>query len=135
VDKTKPPMMVLPPPPKLPPPPSSTMMPPPSFIPDRKKPEASPRPSSPPPAELIQRATTPTFGTVLSVGKTTYGRQHGASMPPSQQGLRQLPSTSSFRSAANAAAAYARGQPGTQGALDSLPPAFQMDRKGMEGLY
>ncbi|KAF8885292.1 meiotic cell cortex C-terminal pleckstrin homology-domain-containing protein [Infundibulicybe gibba] len=30
-------------------------------------------------------------------------RQHGSSMPPSQRGLRQFPSTSSFRSAANAA--------------------------------
>ncbi|KAF8886994.1 meiotic cell cortex C-terminal pleckstrin homology-domain-containing protein [Infundibulicybe gibba] len=30
-------------------------------------------------------------------------RQHGSSMPPSQQGLRHFPSTSSFRSAANAA--------------------------------
>ena len=134
VDKTKPPMMVLPPPPKLPPPPSS-MMPPPSFIPERKKPPPPPRPSSPPPAELIQRATTPTFGTVLSVGKSTYGRQHGASMPPSQQGLRQLPSTSSFRSAVNAAASYARSQQQQQqGGLNTLP-SFQVDHnKGMEVL-
>jgi hypothetical protein len=65
-----------------------------------------PRPSSPPPAELIQRATTPTFGAVLSVpgAKGFYNRQSGSSMPPSQTGLRQPPSTSSFRSAANAAA-------------------------------
>lgn len=112
VDKTKPPTMVLPPPPRLPPP--TTSMPPPSFIPERRIPTNSssshdmppPRPSSPPPPELIQRATTPIFGSILSVpsGKGTYnGRQHGSSMPPSQQGLRQPPSTSSFRSAANAA--------------------------------
>jgi len=77
---------------------------PPAFIPERK--EAPPRPSSPPPADLIHRATTP-LGSVLLVqgGRPSYsGRQHGASMPPSQRGLRELPSTSSFRSAANAAA-------------------------------
>ena len=107
VDKTKPPMMALPPPPKLPPPPS-TMLPP-AFIPDRRIPSSDsgppPRPSSPPPPELIQRATTP-LGSVLSVpgAKGIYNlRQHGSSMPPSQAGLRQPPSTSSFRSAANAA--------------------------------
>ncbi|KAJ7821020.1 coiled-coil protein [Mycena olivaceomarginata] len=100
VDKSRPPMMALPPPPRAPPPPGS--MPPPNFIPDRP-----PRPSSPPPAELIQRATTPTYGSMLmlpgSAGKSTYIRQHGSSMPPSAQSLRQPPSTSSFRSAANAA--------------------------------
>ncbi|KAJ3823527.1 hypothetical protein F5880DRAFT_1566576 [Lentinula raphanica] len=112
VDKTRPPMMSLPPPPRAPPPPGS--MPPPSFIPERRIPTNSssssdvppPRPSSPPPAELIQRATTPTFGSVLSVpgvkGSGFALRQHGSSMPPSQAGLRQPPSTSSFRSAANA---------------------------------
>ncbi|KAJ7634633.1 hypothetical protein FB45DRAFT_909405 [Roridomyces roridus] len=102
VDKSRPPMMALPPPPRAPPPPGS--MPPPNFIPDRP-----PRPSSPPPPELIQRATTPTFGSMLllpgSAGKSSYIRQHGSSMPPSaQHSLRQPPSTSSFRSAANAAA-------------------------------
>ena len=113
VDKSKPPMMAVPPPPRLPPPPSA--MPPPAFIPERRIPMNSPgshdlpppRPSSPPPAELIQRATTPTFGAVLSVpgAKGLYNlRQSGSSMPPSQAGLRQPPSTSSFRSAANAAA-------------------------------
>ncbi|ESK86358.1 tubulin binding [Moniliophthora roreri MCA 2997] len=111
VDKTRPPMMTLPPPPRAPPPPGS--MPPPNFIPERRLPANStgsydrdippPRPSSPPPPELIQRATTPTFGSVLSVpgGSSRFGsvRGHG-SLPP--QGLRQPPSTSSFRSAANA---------------------------------
>ncbi|OBZ67420.1 hypothetical protein A0H81_12542 [Grifola frondosa] len=102
VDKTRPPMMVLPPPPRQPPPPNSML--PPSFIPEKKLPHEipPPRPSSPPPPELIQRATTPTFGSVLSVPGRM--RQHGSSMPPSQQNLRQLPSTSSFRSAVNAAA-------------------------------
>ena len=111
VDKTKPPMMALPPPPKLPPPPNSML--PPAFIPERNVPP--PRPSSPPPPELIQRATTP-LGSVLSVpgGKGVYNlRQHGSSMPPSQAVLRQPPSTSSFRSAANAAN-YAQG---------SIPPS------------
>jgi hypothetical protein len=111
VDKTKPPMMALPPPPKLPPPPTSML--PPAFKPERTAPP--PRPSSPPPPELIQRATTP-LGSVLSVSGTkgVYNvRQHGSSMPPSQVGLRQPPSTSSFRSAANAAN-YAQG---------SIPPS------------
>ncbi|KAG1843143.1 hypothetical protein DFJ58DRAFT_805024 [Suillus subalutaceus] len=121
VDKTRPPMMALPPPPRQPPP-SSTMAPPP-FIPERRVATTSstsdappPRPSSPPPPELIQRATTPTFGTMLSVhGRGgAYGpRQHGSSMPPPQSNLRQPPSTSSFRSAANAAA-YAQ---------NSVPPS------------
>lgn len=112
VDKTRPPMMALPPPPRQPPP-SGTMAPPP-FIPERRVATTSltsdappPRPSSPPPPELIQRATTPTFGTMLSIhGRGgAYGpRQHGSSMPPPQSNLRQPPSTSSFRSAANAAA-------------------------------
>ncbi|KAH7886987.1 hypothetical protein F5I97DRAFT_1808344 [Phlebopus sp. FC_14] len=121
VDKTRPPMMVLPPPPRQPPP--SGSMPPPSFVPERRFPTTSsassdippPRPSSPPPPELIQRATTPTFGAMLSVhGRGTYGpRQHGASMPPPQSNLRQPPSTSSFRSAANAAAHAQNSQPPT----------------------
>ncbi|KAF7318979.1 PH domain-containing protein [Mycena chlorophos] len=109
IDKSRPPTMSLPPPPRLPPPPGS--MPPPNFIPRHDVPP--PRPSSPPPPELIQRATTPTFGSVLmlpgSAGRSSYIRQHGSSMPPSAQSLRQLPSTSSFRSAANAAA-YAQQQ-------------------------
>jgi len=100
-DKTRPPMMSLPPPPKAPPPPNA--MPPPNFIPERRFGEGPPpRPSSPPPAELIQRATTP-LGSILAVPGGKYGRTHGSSMPPSQANLRQLPSTSSFRSAANAA--------------------------------
>ncbi|KAL7277415.1 hypothetical protein ACG7TL_009277 [Trametes sanguinea] len=99
IDKSRPPMMVLPPPPRQPPPPNS-MLPPP-FIPEKRMSHdlPPPRPSSPPPPELIQRATTPSLGVP---GRGTIGRSHG-SMPPSQQGLRQLPSTSSFRSAANAA--------------------------------
>ncbi|TFK91198.1 hypothetical protein K466DRAFT_583031 [Polyporus arcularius HHB13444] len=99
IDKSRPPMMVLPPPPRQPPPPNS-MLPPP-FIPEKRMSHdmPPPRPSSPPPPELIHRATTPS----LNVPRGTIGRAHGASMPPSQQGLRQLPSTSSFRSAANAA--------------------------------
>ncbi|KAF8962640.1 hypothetical protein BDZ97DRAFT_2059572 [Flammula alnicola] len=107
MDKTRPPMMSLPPPPKLPPPPNS--MPPPNFIPERRMASNGihdgppPRPSSPPPPELIQRATTP-LGSVLSVPGGKYSiRSHASSMPPSQAGLRQPPSTSSFRSAANAA--------------------------------
>ncbi|KAI0739174.1 hypothetical protein C8Q80DRAFT_1124536 [Daedaleopsis nitida] len=101
IDKSRPPMMVLPPPPRQPPPPNS-MLPPP-FIPDKRMSHdlAPPRPSSPPPPELIQRATTPSLGIP---GRGTIGRAHGSSMPPSQHGLRQPPSTSSFRSAANAAA-------------------------------
>ncbi|KAG1730816.1 coiled-coil protein [Suillus paluster] len=111
IDKTRPPMMVVPPPPRQPPP--SATMPPPPFVPERRTATTSsasdappPRPSSPPPPELIQRATTPTFGSMLSVhGRGSYGpRQHGSSMPPPQSNLRQPPSTSSFRSAANAAA-------------------------------
>ncbi|THH07855.1 hypothetical protein EW146_g9183, partial [Bondarzewia mesenterica] len=107
-DKTRPPMMMLPPPPRAPPPPNS--MPPPQFIPEKRIPTSSTssyeipppgRPSSPPPPELIQRATTPTFGHVLRPPFSP--RQHGSSMPPPQQGLRQPPSTNSFRSAANAA--------------------------------
>lgn len=117
VDKTRPPTMALPPPPRQPPPPSSML--PPSFIPERRFPTTSsasdvppPRPSSPPPPELIQRATTPTFGAMLSVNnKGSYGpRQHGSSMPPSSN-IRQPPSTSSFRSAANAAAHAQNSQP------------------------
>ena len=117
VDKTKPPMMALPPPPKLPPP-SNSMLPP-AFIPERRIHSSDagppPRPSSPPPPDLIQRATTP-LGSVLSVpgARGIYNlRQHGSSMPPSQAGLRQPPSTSSFRSAANAVN-YAQG---------SIPPS------------
>lgn len=120
VDKSRPPMMILPPPPRQPPPPN-TMLPPP-FIPERRFPTTSttssrdvppPRPSSPPPPELIQRATTPTFGAVLNVpGGRPFGlRQHGSSMPPSQAGLRQPPSTSSFRSAANAATRAQQASP------------------------
>ncbi|KAG6841489.1 hypothetical protein C0991_010347 [Blastosporella zonata] len=124
IDKSKPPMMMLPPPPKAPPPPSS--MPPPAFIPERRGASIGdmppPRPSSPPPPELIQRATTPTFGSVLSVpGKGIYNfRQSGSSMPPSQAGLRQPPSTSSFRSAANAAAYAHHSTPPALGTLNSL---------------
>lgn len=113
VDKSRPPMMVLPPPPRQPPPPNA--MPPPTFIPEKRQPTASnasqdvppPRPSSPPPPELIQRATTPTFGSVLSVpGVRPFGlRHHTSSMASSQgmQGMRQPPSTGSFRSTATSA--------------------------------
>ncbi|KAG6333940.1 hypothetical protein ID866_5151 [Astraeus odoratus] len=119
VDKTRPPMMVVPPPPRQPPP--TNNMPPPTFIPERRFPTTSsasdvppPRPSSPPPPELIQRATTP-LGTMLSVhGRGSYGpRQHGSSLPP-QSNIRQPPSTSSFRSAANAAA-HAQNSQGPSG--------------------
>ncbi|KLO07082.1 hypothetical protein SCHPADRAFT_1001921 [Schizopora paradoxa] len=114
IDRTKPPTITLPPPPRMPPPPGS--MPPPSFIPDKRRPASSlghregppPRPSSPPPPELIQRATTPTFGTALGVpGRGLFNqgsvRQHGSSLPPNAGSMRQPPSTNSFRSAANAA--------------------------------
>lgn len=107
VDKSRPPMMTIPPPPRQPPPPNA--MPPPSFIPDKRQQTSSnasqdappPRPSSPPPPELIQRATTPTFGSVLSVpGGRPFGlRHHPSSVASSQgQGIRQPPSTGSFRS-------------------------------------
>lgn len=103
VDKSKPPTMIVPPPPRAPPPPGTMPMPPPTFIPDRRGASEGappPRPSSPPPAELIQRATTPTFGTVLSMSHSRRGI--GGSMPPpsgsASQGIRTLPSTSSFRS-------------------------------------
>jgi hypothetical protein len=101
VDKSRPPMMVLPPPPRQPPPPTGSMGPP-SFLPDRPP----GRPLSPPPPELVQRATSPAFGSALSVpNRNVFGtRQHGSSMPPSQTGMRQPPSTSSFRSAVNTAA-------------------------------
>lgn len=67
--RAAPPTIALPPPPKAPPPPippipttikgiSSLGMPPPSRIPE-KKPHIPSRPLSPPPRELIQRATTP----------------------------------------------------------------------------
>jgi len=100
VDKSRPPMMVLPPPPRQPPPPTGSMGPP-NFVPERPP----GRPLSPPPPELIQRATSPAFGSALSIpNRNVFGtRQHGSSMPPSQTGMRQPPSTSSFRSAVNTA--------------------------------
>ena len=111
MDKSKPPMMVLPPPPKAPPPTNSML--PPQFIPDRRGASSSsggappPRPSSPPPPELIQRATTPTFGSVLNVPGVSknlgaFGsiRSTGGTMSPAiaSANLRQLPSTSSIKS-------------------------------------
>ena len=106
VDKSRPPMMMLPPPPRAPPPPNS--MPPPQSIPERRIPTspsslhdvAPGRPTSPPPAELIQRATTPTFGSI----RGGLPRPHGSSLPASAQGLASRPSTHSFRSAAHPAA-------------------------------
>lgn len=103
VDKSRPPMMMLPPPPRAPPP-SNSMLPP-QTIPERRIPTspsslhdvAPGRPTSPPPPELIQRATTPTFGSVRSV----LPRPHGSSLPASAQGLASRPSTHSFRSAAH----------------------------------
>ncbi|KAH9177580.1 hypothetical protein EDB89DRAFT_2218243 [Lactarius sanguifluus] len=105
VDKSRPPMMMLPPPPRAPPPPNSML--PPQFIPERRVPTSSTsshdvapgRPISPPPPELIQRATTPTFGSL----RGGLPRQHGSSLPPTAQGLASRPSTHSFRSAANVA--------------------------------
>ncbi|KAF9445809.1 hypothetical protein P691DRAFT_762180 [Macrolepiota fuliginosa MF-IS2] len=101
-DKTKPPMMVLPPPPKAPPPTNS--MAPPPFIPERRAGGPPPRPSSPPPPELIQRATTPTFGSVLNVPGVSrnlgaFGSIRTMSPSTANMNLRQLPSTSTFRSA------------------------------------
>ncbi|KIY65620.1 hypothetical protein CYLTODRAFT_379149 [Cylindrobasidium torrendii FP15055 ss-10] len=132
LDKTRPPTMTLPPPPRAPPPPGS--MPPPSFIPERRAQTLSsgsrdtppPRPLSPPPPELIQRATTPTFQRATT---PTFGlgipqkRQHGSSMPPMHAGLRDLPSTSSFRSAAHAANnyGYAREMSSTSLVSDRSP--------------
>jgi hypothetical protein len=103
VDKSRPPMMVLPPPPRAPPPPNT--MPPPPFIPERRVPTsptsshdvAPGRPISPPPAELIQRATTPTFGSL----RGGLPRQHNSSLPTTTQGLASRPSQHSFRSAAH----------------------------------
>ncbi|KAH9994699.1 hypothetical protein BJV77DRAFT_1059915 [Russula vinacea] len=80
VDKSRPPMMMLPPPPRAPPPPNS--MPPPPFIPERR---------------LIQRATTPTFGSL----RGGLPRQHNSSLPTTTQGLASRPSQHSFRSAAH----------------------------------
>jgi hypothetical protein len=100
VDRSKPPTMTLPPPPRAPPPP--TNMPPPASIPDRRPQSASgrdappPRPSSPPPPELI-RAATP-LGGVYGPRTNLALRSQGSSVPPSQTGLKQPPSTSSFRS-------------------------------------
>lgn len=138
VDKTRPPMMVLPPPPRLPPP-SNKPMPPPAFIPERRgattssaSDEGPPaRPSSPPPPELIKRATTPHLGSALSVpSRNVFGaRQHGSSMPPSQQGMRQPPSTSSFRSAVNAASP---GPHGSSGASNLLTPIGLRGKGGRE---
>ncbi|KAF8635381.1 hypothetical protein AX15_000386 [Amanita polypyramis BW_CC] len=105
VDRSKPPTMVLPPPPRAPPPPTS--MPPPSFIPDRRSQSAAgreippPRPSSPPPPELI-RAATPVGG--IYGPKNNFALRSHGSVPPSQIGLKQPPSTSSFRSAGHAVA-------------------------------
>lgn len=103
VDKSRPPMMMLPPPPRAPPPPNSML--PPQFVPERRVPTspvssrdvAPGRPASPPPAELIQRATTPTFGSL----KGGLPRQHGSSLPSTAQGLASRPSTHSFRSVAH----------------------------------
>ena len=113
VDKTRPPTMMMPPPPPMPPPatlPVKKVLPP-------------PRPTSPPPIELIQRATTPTFGrSVTPVGGQSlmvppggrgYVRVHGSSVPPSSNGsqnLRQPSSTSSFRSAPNGPNSYNHSQ-------------------------
>ncbi|CCO29342.1 Anucleate primary sterigmata protein A [Rhizoctonia solani AG-1 IB] len=99
VDRTRPPTMMLPPPPPMPPPsmPSQSMRRTASTI------VPPPRPTSPPPPELLQRATTPTFGpgSSLLVPQRTIGRQQSSGMSP-VGGLRQPPSTSSFRSASNA---------------------------------
>jgi hypothetical protein len=101
VDRTRPPTMMLPPPPKLPPPPSlpSTLSPPKT---------APMRPSSPPPAELVQRAQTPLQTplqrtpvssthnlAVPSPGKSSVIRQ----APSTSTSIRQAPSAGSFRSA------------------------------------
>ncbi|KZS93912.1 hypothetical protein SISNIDRAFT_484879 [Sistotremastrum niveocremeum HHB9708] len=130
VDKSRPPMMMLPPPPRLPPPPESNRsslpsraMPPPSELP-RRRDVPPPRPSSPPPPELIQRATTPTFGQVLAVPtlRGAAGRAHGASMPPTQQGVREVPSTSSFRSVANAASRAGQIHPSVLSPRQDIEP-------------
>ncbi|CAE6449736.1 unnamed protein product [Rhizoctonia solani] len=108
VDRTRPPTMMLPPPPPMPPPP----MPPMPSQPVRRTTSniAPPRPTSPPPPELLQRATTPTFGagSSLLVPQRTIGRQQGANMSPAG-GLRQPLSTSSFRSTPNNARPTATG--------------------------
>ncbi|KAF8328184.1 uncharacterized protein EI90DRAFT_3065826 [Cantharellus anzutake] len=95
IDRSRPPTMSLPPPPSMPPPPT---------IPTKKSSMPPPRPTSPPPPELIQRATTPTFGRQSSLlVPPNRANRPGSSIPPSQAGLRQPPSTGSFRSAANGA--------------------------------
>lgn len=102
VDRSKPPVMTVPPPPRQPPPQNS--MPPPSFIPDRQGRDMPPnRPSSPPPADLIQRATTPLSSRPR---RNSDVRQPGASMPPLLSNMRQPASNGSFRSAANMAGTY-----------------------------
>ena len=98
VDRTRPPTMMLPPPPKLPPPPSL----PSSLSPPKTAPL---RPSSPPPADLIQRAQTPLQRTpvgsmnnlaVPSPGKSSVIRQ---APPSASTSVRQAHSAGSFRSA------------------------------------
>jgi hypothetical protein len=138
VDRTRPPTMAMPPPPRQPPPPvAKPTMPPPSFIPERRIPtksnasaEAAPlRPSSPPPPELVKRATTPSLHPAASIhARNIFApRQSGSSMPP-QQGVRPLPSTSSFRSAANAAS-HAQGSSAGHGSLLAPVPVRGHQRR------
>jgi hypothetical protein len=110
VDRTRPPTMSLPPPPS---------MPPPNTIPIRKASVPPVRPTSPPPPELIQRATTPTLGrqSSLMVPVTrTPGQSLGSQ--PTVAPLRHPASISSFRSTSNN---------GTRGARPGPPPPTFMD--------
>jgi len=105
VDRTRPPTMSLPPPPS---------MPPPSTIPIKKASVPPARPTSPPPPELVQRATTPTFGrqSSLMVPLPRAPRQSFGNQPTSAP-LRHPASVASFRSTSNG---------GTRGVTRSGPP-------------
>ena len=117
VDRTRPPTMSLPPPPS---------MPPPNAIPIRKVSVPPARPTSPPPLELVQRATTPTLGRQNSL-MVPVTRASGQSLgsQPTIAPLRHPASISSFRSTSNSAA---RGvtRPGP-------PPSTFMDRADDKG--
>ncbi|KAG8719435.1 hypothetical protein FRC08_002820 [Ceratobasidium sp. 394] len=133
IDRTRPPTMMLPPPPPMPPPP----MPNPSLVRRPTGNGAPPRPTSPPPPELIQRATTPTLGgpSSLLVPQRAYGgsRHLGTSMPPSPAGgLRQPPSTSSFRSTPNASAGARPAQGASMVSGSSRRPSISSSRGSSE---
>lgn len=94
VDRTRPPQISLPPPPS---------MPPPAMVPVKKSSIPPPRPTSPVPPELLQRATTPTFSRQSSLmvpsnrpPRSSLSSQTGQGSLPSS--LRQPLSNASIRS-------------------------------------